>query len=62
MWGMDEKAIYHSHMYNIYECIYIASPVIVYVSTDLFSVGGRRKGSKAVKDSQSSAGGLEVGK
>ena len=51
MWGMKGKHhIIHTCIIYIYECIYIyiyiyaASPVTVYVSTDLFSVRGKRKG------------------
>ena len=40
--------MYHSHMYIIYMngyiYGYIASPVTIYMPTDLFSVRGKRKG------------------
>ena len=52
--GNEGKHHIHTCTMYIYECIYIASPVIVHVLTNLFSVRGRRKEvrqSKTVKGS-----------
>ena len=53
--GNERKAPHHSRMYMnayIYIYMYTASPIAVYMPTDLFSVRRKRKGSKAVRREQ----------